>query len=563
LKTTIAEVKAATDSFTPRSKQSLAHWANLLGILAIAALLRFWSLAGKPLWLDEIATALFGFGRGYGDIPIDTLFDPAQLPELLRWQAGVSCPEIGALLAEQSTHPPLFFCSLYGWLAGADLASVWQLRAFPALLGVVAVGAVYGLGRLAFSPQAGLWSAVVMAVSPFGMYLSQEARQYTLLATLVTVAVGCTIALAAAKPQPGWRQVPLWLLWAAVNSFGCYVHYFFAIVLAAQIAILLATSWRQPRQLVGLGLATAAIAVSYWPWLPVAIAHFSSPKTSWLPEPQGITPLVQLIVGWLVTIAFLPVEKQILPVKIVSALAMLAAVAFVYWTAVRQWRHAWPQWLSWQQRNGLILLGFVGLAIAQFLGIVYILGKDITVAPRYNYAYFPVLCTLLGIVLAIPSTAVRRARWVVVAVGIASALCINANLVFKKPFLPGLVANHLNASEAPLLVAVAANDPLELALGVSYLLALNDRRDPALVTQAVFLDRSDNYGQVWRGFASLATEAEDLWTVVPHLRRADFPDTLQLGSDRTCEIDPNGHHRIGAYPYQHYRCRTLAGNRAS
>ncbi|MEO0948927.1 MAG: glycosyltransferase family 39 protein [Cyanobacteria bacterium J06641_5] len=557
MKTTTAAVDAP-DACIPQSKRSLAHWGSLLGVLAIAALLRFWSLASKPLWLDEIATALFGFGRGYNDIPIDTLFDPAQLPELLRWQAGVSCPEIGALLAEQSTHPPLFFCSLYGWLAGADLTSVWQLRALPAFLGVVAVGAVYGLGRLAFSPQAGLWAAVVMAVSPFGMYLSQEARQYTLLSILVAVAVGCTISLTSVRTRQGWWQIPLWLLWAGVNSFGCYVHYFFAIVLAAQLAILLVASWRRPDRLLSLCLATVAIVMSYWPWLPVAIAHFSSPKTSWLPEPQGLTPLVQLLVSWVVTIAFLPVEKQSLPIKIVSALAMLAAVAFVCWTAIRQWRQAWPQWLPWQQRNGAILVGFVGLAITQFLGIVYILGKDITVAPRYNYAYFPVFCILLGIVLALPSQAARRSRWVVVAVGVASALCINANLVFKKPFLPGLVAEQLNASKAPLLVAVAADDSLELALGVSYLLALNDRRDPALVTQAVFLDRSNNYGQVWQRFASLDTEAADLWAVAPHLRRVDFPDTLQLGSDRTCEIDPDGHYRIGGYPYQHYRCRTQA-----
>ena len=553
-------MKSAIGAGAPHSVrstgESLRHWGSLLGVLAIAALLRFWGLASKPLWLDEIATALFGFGRGYGDIPIGALFDPAQLPELLRWQAGASCPEIGALLAAQSTHPPLFFCGMYGWLTGADLAAVWQLRALPALLGVVAVGVIYGLGRLAFSPQAGLWAATAMAVSPFGTYLSQEARQYTLLSILVTLAVGCTVVLASSnrtQERPRYQSAAIWMLWATVNSLGCYVHYFFAIVLAAQMAILMAASWQQPRRLLALFLATAGIVASYWPWLPVAIAHFSSPKTSWLPEPQGIAPLLQLVVGWVVAIAALPVERQQLPVQIVSALIMLAAAIFIYGGAVRQWRQAWPQWPQWQQRNGAILLGFIGLAIAQFLGIAYILGKDLTVAPRYNYAYFPILCTLLGAILALPNLAARRLRGAVVAVGIASALCINANLVFQKPYLPDRVAAHLNASDAPLLVAVAANDPLELALGLSYLLALNDRRDPALVTQAVFLDRGTNYSQVWRGFATLEVEVEDLWAIAPHLKRVEFPDTLQLGRDRTCDIDLEGHHRIG-FPYQHYRC---------
>lgn len=531
------------------SGSSLRHWGSALGILILAALLRFWRLAAKPLWSDEIATALFGFGRGYADIPVGTLFEPARLPALIRWQAGQTCADIGHLLSVESTHPPLFFCSMYRWLAGAHLDSVWQLRSLPALLGIAAVAAVYWLGRTAFSPQAGLWAAAIAAVSPFGTYLSQEARQYALLLLLVALALQRTVVLVSARQRRPWH----WLSWGAINSLGCYVHYFFAIALAAQIGILAATIWRQPRQWRGLVAATAGILLSYWPWLPVALHHFNSPKAAWLPEPQGIVPILQLLAGWVVAIVALPIEGQPLLVQVPAVVGMLVAAVGIYGGVAWQWRRAWQRWTLPQRRTAVALAGFVLLAIAQFLGIAYGLGKDLTVAPRYNYVYFPVLCCLLGAGLAAPGPRARQLRAGVVAIGLASSLFVGANLVFQKPYLPERVAAQMDVSDAPLLVAVAYGEPLDLALGLSYLLALNDRRDPTLPTQGIFLPRPSNFRLAWQGLAELRTTAADLWAVGPHLRRADFPETLSLGRDRTCEIDPAGYYRIGI-PYQHYRC---------
>jgi uncharacterized membrane protein len=75
------------------------------------------------------------------------------------------------------------------WKMALPLSWVWKLRALPALIGVVSIAAVYQLNRVAFSPAAGLTGAMVMAVSPFAVYLSQEARHYTLPMLLVILAL--------------------------------------------------------------------------------------------------------------------------------------------------------------------------------------------------------------------------------------------------------------------------------------------------------------------------------------------------------------------------------------
>jgi uncharacterized membrane protein len=63
------------------------------------------------------------------------------------------------------------------------------MRSLPALFGVSAIAAVYYLNRVAFSPAAGLMAAAMIAVSPFCVYLSQEARHYTLPMLLITLAL--------------------------------------------------------------------------------------------------------------------------------------------------------------------------------------------------------------------------------------------------------------------------------------------------------------------------------------------------------------------------------------
>lgn len=87
-----------------------------------------------------------------------------------------------------------------------------------------------------------------MAVSPFGIYLAQEARHYT-LAILLIIASLCCLVIATriihrSIPLPIWVS----LVWVVVNSLGIAVHYFFALTLCAE-ALILSGFWLEDLRL--------------------------------------------------------------------------------------------------------------------------------------------------------------------------------------------------------------------------------------------------------------------------------------------------------------------------
>jgi uncharacterized membrane protein len=55
-------------------KRQFLHYLVLVGAIALGTILRFWHLDLKPLWLDEVITALFSLGRNYNDVPLEAVF---------------------------------------------------------------------------------------------------------------------------------------------------------------------------------------------------------------------------------------------------------------------------------------------------------------------------------------------------------------------------------------------------------------------------------------------------------------------------------------------------------
>lgn len=415
-------------------KVSRHNWL-LLGILMLGAGLRFWHLDLKPLWMDEVITALFSLGRTYTDVPLDQALPLDIFEQLFRLNPQTTCPQIVDTVTTQSVHPPLFFCWMHTWMTWVDswpFSWVWKLRALPALGGVGAIAAIYLLNRVAFLPSAGLLGAALMAVSPFAVYLSQEARHYTLPILLVILALLGLYQLLLDLHHQSYRPA-IWLGWIAVNSLGFYVHYFFLLAFIAQVIVLGITCWMlirkgntqnpvkmrslsSPRQPLVPLLAMAAVCLIYLPWLPTFLNHMRRPETEWLRPPShwshAIAPLYQLPISWVLMVVALPVEQQPWWIALVSILLM---VVFSLWLGrrvsqgIRQlWQLPETHLATW------MLLLFIAVVVLEFLAIAYFLGKDLTAIPRYSFIYFPALIALVGASLMQPverlGSGLRRER---------------------------------------------------------------------------------------------------------------------------------------------------------
>lgn len=546
------------------------NYLALVGAIALGTILRFWHLDLKPLWLDEVITALFSLGRNYNDVPLETVFALEHLAEIFTFNSAVGCPQIANNLATQSTHPPLFFCLMHKWLeppVGSILAHdlVW-MRSLSALFGVSAIAAVYCLNRVAFSPAAGLMGAAMMAVSPFAVYLSQEARHYTLPMLLITLALLGLIQIQQDLFYKQRLRCRVWSGWAIVNSIGFYVHYFFILAFIAQVVTLFGLMYWQrhilPRKSwVTVNLAVIGIAASFIPWLPMLFGHFNSSETNWLPQPQHTTPLYQTLASWVVMIVALPVENQPLWITFPSGLLMVLFTAWVAWYTFRGLRQSSPLAESWL--SILTLGSFTLCVLLEFFAITYLLGKDITFVPRYHFVYYPSLVALIAASLVGPplpllkkGTKAARQNFYLLffTFSFLSCVLVVSNFVFQKPYNPQLVTQNMNQEPTvPLMVVVGYQNYQDVALGLSFALALEKVRSDA---EFAFFRRSRGYEHVWEKLSALQPLEKsqlNLWVVAPELKRQDYPPQLAVSSKTTCTIDPTQHYRVGV-PYQLYRC---------
>ncbi|BAZ07520.1 glycosyltransferase family 39 protein [Calothrix sp. NIES-3974] len=572
------------------------HYLGLTGILILGLLLRLWNLDLKPLWLDEVITAIFSLGKNYHLLSLNQVISITQVQEIFTYQP-TSCRQITQNLISQSTHPPLFFCAMHRWMGWLQLAGInWVmgLRLLPAIFGVSAIASTYVLTRLAFSPTTGLIAAMVMAVSPFGVYLSQEARHYTLPILMITLALIAQIRIqqdALIRGKPRWW---LWCSWILVSSLGLYTHYFMILVVIAQIVTHLGFISKHRQQishlktnLIGLGISIIVITCSYIPWLTNLLTHSKASETDWLSQPQHIAPIYHTILNWLLMIIALPVEHQPLLVTIPSAITMLV---FGLWfgnffpTRLRQ--------LLKSQKTNTITFTFIGITgclILEILIISYVFQKDITSVPRYSFIWYPSAIILIAATLdkkilkhqLNQSENSNREKYlqnspkktfknlqnylnpspnttllIIITLSITSSILVNHNLVFQKPFLPEKTATNLFLEQSkPTLIIMGYHNYQDIALGLSFALATPPKYQN--YTKFALLQQSTDFSQFWQNLAQLETIKTphiNLWVFAPGRRRRDYPtQIITTDTKNLCNIDQNHHYRIGI-PYQLYRC---------
>ena len=227
-----------------RSASTGAVWI-VLGLTALAAILRFATLDVQSIWLDESATMIL-VHRGFGGM-------------------------LSHLSASESA-PPLYYVLVWAWTKVLG-AGPLGFRSFSALAGTITVPVMYLAGRR-ISPRVGLWAAALTAVNPAMYYYSQEARCYALL---ILFSAGAFVLWQRALETPSRQRLALW---AGMSILALLTHYF-AVFLFVPEAFLLARRLGWRRLLVPVG-AVSIVGIAL---LPLAISERSGGKKSeWIEE---------------------------------------------------------------------------------------------------------------------------------------------------------------------------------------------------------------------------------------------------------------------------------------
>lgn len=213
----------------------------LAAVLALAAAMRFWGLGRESLWWDEAYSVAW------------SQHDYAWILDLM---------------VNRDYHPPEYYFLLHAWMQAFGSSEV-AVRSLSALLGVAGVGAAYMLGRAMFRPAVGLIFAVLVSVSGFHLYYSQETRSYALLFATSVLAMHAYWTFFHGR---GDRRLRL-TYYVVAAALVLYAHYTGVFVLAAQFVHRATILGMRPerQELKWWAASQAAIGIVYLPWFLVLL----------------------------------------------------------------------------------------------------------------------------------------------------------------------------------------------------------------------------------------------------------------------------------------------------
>jgi uncharacterized membrane protein len=562
----------------PKKDRKWLHILLLLGWLVIAVGLRFAHLEEKSLSSIEVSTLGFSLGHGFQEVPLDRVISLDTLLSPLQSFPITSSREVVDRLMSESNHPPLYFLLTHWWLnflgIKGESALVWEGRSLSAIFGAASIPAMFGLGWLAFrSLLVGQIAAALMAVSPYGIYLAQEARHYTLTIFWIIASLSCLLVAIRSIERRIHLPISIVLVWIVVNSLGIVTHYFFALALCAEGCVISAFWlrdfysnksfpsgywWR-------IYAVIAGTAIGCLVWFPVvASASDHNELTDWIATDFDLDEIWQPIprlLGWWITMVFLlPVEGTNLPVTLLSGLVLLTVLLWVFPALIRGWR---IQMASLSSRLSMqVLGGFLVGAIAIFLIVIYGSGKDLSLAARYHFVYFPALIVLLGAALAICWQESNGRNWqargkkVVVAIlvmGLLGGLTVISNYGYQKSQRADLLADYIQArSQMPVSIAMTYETHAELRKLISLGMEFERSQDKGIQPQFLLVRQKKDSSPTLP--SSLATALEqisqplDLWAVDLKI------DSRELEA-LNCDREQASHPDISGYKYQLYHCR--------
>lgn len=473
----------------------------LLIWIAIAIGLRLTNLEAKPPWTDEFSTLVFSLGNSFRTVPLNQAIAVDVLLRPLQPNSDAGVAEVVQHLLSESNHPPLYFVLTHWWLQfwapdSFGLVSVWAARSLSALFGAASIPAIYGLAWLAFRSQlVSQLAAAMMAVSPYGIFIAQEARHYTLAILWVIASLSCLVVATRHIQQqtslPGWVGVS----WTGINILGIATHYFFSFTLGAEAFVLIALRWHVGKRDISSWRQIYAVAVATFigslAWLPVFLSSSNGGKlTEWIQSSDRtglawLSPIFQALAGWITMLSLLPVESPMLPVMIASGVVMLV---FLVWALPILSRGLQIQLQKSATRlMTQVLAGVVCGAIALFFICTYFFGVDLTRGPRYNFVYFPAVIVLVGASLAICwqtaktnwKVGGKKAVMLIWLMGLLGGLTVVCNLGYQKYYRPDLLVQLMQKSPAPMLIATTYKTHVQIGemMGIGRELKLSSQAD--------------------------------------------------------------------------------------
>lgn len=226
-----------------RSKINLA----LISLATFIGLITRWALSTKSsIWHDEGFSIMLA------------LRTPAEI-----WAGSA-----------RDVHPPLYYELLHYWMQLFG-DSVLAVRSLSILAGVLIIPLCFFIVKRMFGAKPAILTSFFVALSPFLIRYSIEARMYGVLGIFTLLALYAVVIIVH-NPKNNW----VYLLYALSIAAGLYTHYFAALAVIAFWLYLLVLqkphNWKLNKTIflsLRWWFANLLALILFLPWLPNMIAQ--------------------------------------------------------------------------------------------------------------------------------------------------------------------------------------------------------------------------------------------------------------------------------------------------
>jgi uncharacterized membrane protein len=236
-------------------KQSKYYFIAFI-ILTISIFLRFFLLQNQSLWFDEGWSLELSDGASVQE----------NLFKIITIEAG-------------DKYQPLYYLVLFYWRSVFG-DSEFAMRSLSSLLGVGSVITIFFTTLRVYGKKHALWSSMILAVSSFSIFYSQDARPYALLIFITLLQIYFfSYAITVEKSNKSHKIIPqlVFGILTAIGSFGSIL----TIIFSSAIFLSHAIVYRNLKELIR------------W-WIPPVI--FSSPMLwFYLSSPAASDPTATIV----------------------------------------------------------------------------------------------------------------------------------------------------------------------------------------------------------------------------------------------------------------------------
>ncbi len=462
-------------------------------LLSVLLLLGGWfrvhDLGEKLVWHDEIATVHMVAGYSIDEwkaaLYTGEVVDVSEVQRFQKLNRDRSVMDIVQELATHDPqHPPVYYVlvAVWGRVVGEGIGQIRMLSVLGSLLGLWAMYAL--CWELSLSRRVAWMGTAALAVSPFFVLYAQEAREYSLWATVI-LASNAALLRAIRKTEAAPDKIPRasWAGYGLLTVASLYTSFASAAVILGQVLFIILRERGRPNRVSLSAAGTLAIsALGFLPWALNLLRNYETFAVSMKWSKEIVIPTSSLLRIFALNLSR-PFVDFWADLETVSAwIGVLAAVALCLWAVVTLCREA-----PWE-RLALILCVLI-LPTAIHLVPDLLFGGIRSLSTRYLTPSLLMLLVALAWLLGAPQRRPKLASGLSAAVfAVMIASCWHNDrqeATWAKGVSYSLpeVARVLNASDRPLLVGgIEIHSP-------GNLLALSTRLDSG--TKMQFLRIAD------------------------------------------------------------------------